>query len=123
MRHWPLFVLGVLAIAAVCYALLLRRENNQLHEAQTKIDSFCRATKWAVQEDLRDFESGDPKRQVAARDRFYSGSRMHHDATSFLMCLETIPDYEVGCFLGENWKCRATLAKEIEDALQKRYPR
>jgi hypothetical protein len=114
---------AAVAIAAVVYALHLRRENTQLGESKAKIDSFCRATKWAVEEDLKDFESGDPNRQAVARDRFYSGSRIHHGSTSFLMCLDTIPNYEVGCFLGENWKCRAALAKEIVDALQKRYPR
>lgn len=122
-RWWLVAVSGAVALAAVVYALQLRRENTQLREAKSKLDSFCRATKGAVQEDLKDFESGDPKRQLAARERFYSGAHMHHDATSFLMCLETIPDYSAGCFLGENWECRATLAKEIGEALQKRYPR
>lgn len=120
-RWLPLVSVTVLAIVALAYAQFLRSENGRLREANAKLDEFCLKTRLGVQEDRKDFESGDPRRQAAALDRFYAGRTIHHDPSSLLMCLENIPPYSAECFLGEDWTCRVSLALEIELALHSRY--
>ena len=84
------------------------------------LDQFCLATRNAVQTDRLAFESGDEVRREEAFGRFYEGQIMYHNASSILMCLDTIPKLAIGCRLYKNWQCLAQIAQEIETALPQR---
>lgn len=75
---------------------------------------FCSASKMAMEEDIRAFESGDTQRQEAAYNRFFEGHQLYHSAESLQYCLEELPEMPVECELNKNWKCLADLARKIE---------
>lgn len=115
MKPWHLLALAL----AISTGVIAWRETTRrgLEERSRTLDQFCSATKEAIRTDWRAFESGDPKLQEEALSRFYEGQEIHHNATSILMCVETLPELELSCWLGKDWKCLASLARKIDGSL------
>ena len=83
-----------------------------------KHEEFCAGVKLAMQDDERDFLSGNPARQDAAYDRFYASQIMFHNAASIGMCVAEIPDVPLACTVNKNWRCLADIAHRIYASLQ-----
>lgn len=86
-----------------------------------KFEQFCLATKMAMGQDYRAFESGDPKKQEEALNRFYESHELYHGSESIMYCIGEgqIPDMPAECQLSpeKNWNCLADIAKKIESML------
>lgn len=115
MRIWHVLV-GVL----LCLLLLfIWREmtRRQMEPRLAKLEQFCFATKEAMREDRRDFESEDSQRREQALQRFYEGHQLYHNVPSILMCVDDVPELDLACWLKKDWKCLANLAGQIEHSL------
>lgn len=116
MKTKLIVLLCAVGIAAIVIAMQVRDD----HRAASveKIHRLCLGVKIAMEDDARAFESGDPKKQEVALDRFYEGDSIYHSAQGILYCIEPEKVPSVGmCILNKNYKCLADIAEKIAGQL------
>jgi hypothetical protein len=109
-----------LAVGAVIGASLFALfELLELHTPRDRVDSglarlrtYCTTVYVALDMDARDLESGDPKRQQEAADRF-GGQTTYHSEQEIGLCASSLPDLRTRdvCWLAKDYSCLAKLAR------------
>lgn len=115
MQNKKWLVALVILAACIGVAFWQQAKLRRASARAEKLDEFCVATRDAVRQDRLAFESNELAKQEAAYGRFYEGTAIYHNSSSFLMCVESIPELPVGCWLNKDWVCLARIAKELED--------
>lgn len=113
------YVVLALSAAAVLGGLVwFQIHANRTNSANAKkIEQLCLGAKLAMEDDARDFESGDTRRQEAAYARFYSSHELYHGVDSLLYCVDALPEIPANCQYKKDWACLAKVARQIRASI------
>lgn len=113
MKIKPAYLAIPFAIVVIGVAVMMLRKHDDYRGQM--LERFCTASKLAIEEDARAFESNDPHRQEEAYERFYEGGALYHSAQSLQYCVDAreIPDMPARCEVDKDWKCLGDIARQI----------
>jgi hypothetical protein len=110
------FLVGVIAVLAVVFTYVERREHAVTPEL-ARLHDYCATVRAAIEDDAAQLaDATKPKRQAAAADRF--GSLVtYHSEQEIALCSDVRIDLSErdGCWLAHNYACLAYFARQAAD--------
>lgn len=119
LRGLWLAIGGGLAIALAIGALVLRPESR----AEARHRELCMKTRNAILKDWIELAGDNVEHRQRATARFFSSREMHQNDESIEMRLDdgAVSRMDLACLLDRDVACRAKLARDLYDKLERAF--